>query len=96
MSEGIAGSIIEAIASGLPVVATGIDGIPEIIQHEKNGLLSKPADPDSMAECIIRMLTQPEERQRMIDESKHIFDHDFTVDSMTAGNLNVYQSLLNK
>ena len=51
--EGLGLSLIEAMALGKPVIGTSVGGIPEVIEHGKNGLLVKPQDPLSLAEAII-------------------------------------------
>lgn len=56
---------LEAMALGCPVVGTDIGGIPEIIQHERNGLLCRPGDPDDLAEKILVLLRNPELTARL-------------------------------
>lgn len=51
---------IEAMAAGLPIVATYSGGTPEIITHEKTGLLVQPQDPEALAEAVRRLLTDRE------------------------------------
>ncbi|MBD3412867.1 MAG: glycosyltransferase [Candidatus Aminicenantes bacterium] len=53
--EGLGTSIMDAMASHLPVVATEVGGIPELVTHEKTGLLVPPRDPDSLAQAILRL-----------------------------------------
>ena len=48
--------ILEAQAAGVPVVATQVGGVVEIIDHEKTGLLVLPKDPDAMAQAVLRLL----------------------------------------
>ena len=69
--EGIADypvSILEAMAVGKPVIASEVGGIPEIIVHQKNGLLVKPNNPVELANAIIYMLNNKEEARRMGSE----------------------------
>ena len=66
--EGIADypiSILEAMAVGKPVIATGVGGIPEIISHRKNGLLVKPNDPVELANAIVYVLNNKREARIM-------------------------------
>lgn len=58
-------SILEAMASGLPIVATNVGGIPEIVKDKENGLLVEPNKSFELAESINYLLQNKEERERM-------------------------------
>jgi glycosyltransferase involved in cell wall biosynthesis len=63
-SEASPNSVIEAMAAGVPVVATTVGGIPELIEHGRSGLLVPPDDPAALAAAIVRLLDcEPEARQ---------------------------------
>jgi glycosyltransferase involved in cell wall biosynthesis len=53
--DGIPNVLVEAMATGVPVVTTGISGIPELVSHERNGLLVAPEDPDALADALMRL-----------------------------------------
>jgi glycosyltransferase involved in cell wall biosynthesis len=57
--DGIPNVLVEAMASGVPVVATRISGIPELIEHEVEGLLVDPDDVEGLANAIRRLLEDP-------------------------------------
>lgn len=56
LSEGSPNALLEAMAAGVPVVATAVGGIPEIVTHGEGALLVKPGDAGSMADSIARVL----------------------------------------
>lgn len=58
-------SLIEAMANGLCVVSTNVGGIPYILEHERQGLLVPPDDPEAMANSIKRILTEPGLAERL-------------------------------
>lgn len=57
-AEGLPNAILEYMAAGLPVVATSVGGVPEIIQHEITGLLVPPEDPVALVAAILRLLRE--------------------------------------
>jgi len=48
------------MAKGTPVIATSVDGVPELVEDEVNGLLVPPGDPDALAHAIMRLASDPE------------------------------------
>ena len=64
--EGLSHVAIEAIAIGVPVVATAIPGLFEILEHEKTALLVPPCDPAALADAIIAMTADAELRERVV------------------------------
>ena len=64
--EGLGTVLLEAIAYGKAVVATAVDGIPEVIIDEQTGLLAPPKSPETMAAQLIRVLRDAGLRDRMI------------------------------
>lgn len=57
--EGMGSVLLEAAACGIPIAATSAGGIPEIVEHEKTGLLAPARDPEALAERIIRLADDP-------------------------------------
>ena len=63
-------SVIEAFASGLPVVTTRAGGIPYIVQDGSNGLLVDIDSPPAMAEAVLRLLDDPSLARRLVDQAE--------------------------
>jgi glycosyltransferase involved in cell wall biosynthesis len=68
--EGLPLVAIECLAAGRPMVATGVDGTPEVIVNEKTGLIVPPADPIALENAIARMLLNPEFRERVVQAGR--------------------------
>jgi len=63
--EGLGRAVTEAMASGRPVVATAVNGVPDLVEPGSTGLLARPADPASLAAAVVWMLDHPAEARRM-------------------------------
>ena len=78
-NEGMPVSLMEAAASGVPVVATAVGGVPELVRDGVTGLLVPPADPDGLAAALRRLLTDTELRRRMGRAARERAEARFTV-----------------
>lgn len=92
--EGLGTSVLDAMACGIPVVATAGGGIPEMVVHEKTGLLCPPEAPEALATAIIRILDDQALATELAANAKQMVDAEFTVDRMVEGNLAAYRRLL--
>lgn len=82
--EGIPVSLMEAMASGTPVVASRLGGIPELVEHEQTGLLVTPGDPAGLAEALERLHASPELRRRLAEAGRARVLRDFELRSNAA------------
>lgn len=91
--EGMPGGIMEAMASGLPVVGTRVNGIADLVEHDRTGLLVPPRRPDRLAGALASLLQDP---QRMVQFGaagrERIGDH-FGVDRMVNAKQRLFCSL---
>jgi len=79
LSEGLSSAIMSAMACSLPVISTNVGGIPELVIHEKTGLLTEPSSPDQLAAALQRLLTSPEERGEFGKAGREIVESRFTI-----------------
>lgn len=66
LKEGFGIAILEAMAAGLPVIATNVGGIPDIIKQAIDGILVPPKNPSAIAEAMIKIYTQPDFAQNLV------------------------------
>ncbi len=64
-AEGVPVVLMEAMAKEIPVISTRITGIPELIEHEKDGLLATPGDSEDLANQIRKLLNNPQQRRNL-------------------------------
>lgn len=64
-SEGLPNAVLEYLAAGLPVIATAVGGVPEIIENEVHGLLIPPEKPAALASALLRLLEEPQLRANL-------------------------------
>lgn len=91
--EGLGTSVLDAMAAGLPVVATEVGGVPEIVRHEVNGLLVPARDPEALAAAIARLAQDPGARARMGAKGRERA-REFGSDRTAAATRALYEELL--
>jgi L-malate glycosyltransferase len=91
LSEGLGSSVLDALALGVPIVATTAGGLPEALAHG-GGLLVPPGSPAELAAAVARLLDDGAERQRLGDAGRIAAGH-FSVDRLVQRTLDVYRSV---
>jgi len=92
--EGLCTSIMDAMASGLPVVATTAGGIPEVIENGVDGLLVPTKDPDTLADAMVYILGNNDVSGVFRAKAKENVHRKFSLDRMVEGTIGVYGKLL--
>lgn len=86
-------SVLEAFASGLPVVSTDVGGVPAILHHQTHGLLVPPDDDAALAEAIAYLLNDPDTARDMARAARQSVER-YTWPSVRDSWLRVYHSVL--
>lgn len=84
LTEGVSLTILEAMATGLPVVATRVGGNPEVIADGETGLLVPPGDPASLAAALLALRRDPARRRHMGEAGRARVEAHFDVRKMVA------------
>ena len=93
-TEGLSNALLEAMAAGLPAVATAVGGAPDVITHGANGLLVPPDDPLQMAEALGGLLCDPAARTRLGAQARQKVECDYSLDATVEKLLALYQRLV--
>jgi glycosyltransferase involved in cell wall biosynthesis len=93
-SEGLPLSILEAMAAGLPVVASNVGGVPEAVVDGDTGLLVPPSDPQSLATAIGRLLDDPALRRRLGEAGRMRVAEHFDLAAVHQAHLDLYRRAL--
>jgi sugar transferase (PEP-CTERM/EpsH1 system associated) len=94
LAEGISNTILEAMASGLPVVATAVGGNAELIEHGHTGQLVPAADPDALAFAILHYHAHRDSAGKTGLAARKVTERRFALDRMIAQYVDVYDQLL--
>ena len=89
--EGFSNSLIEAMARGLPVIATAVGGNVEAISHEATGLLVPARNPQALAEALLRLYEDPVLRQRLGVAARTRTVSEFSIEDCVRRYFNLYR-----
>jgi glycosyltransferase involved in cell wall biosynthesis len=80
------------MANGTPLVATAVGGVPDVIEHERTGILVRRRDPEALASGLIGLLTDPPRRAAIAAAARDLL-HRYTIDAITGRFVELYDSL---
>lgn len=92
--EGLPMSVLEAMAHALPVIASRVGGIPEVIEHDRQGLLIPPADAPALAGAIGQLIGDSALRRRLGEAARERVDREFSLDATLRQYQRLYESTL--
>ena len=94
LAEGVSNTILEAMASGLPVIATAVGANPELVQHGVTGEIVASADAEALSASIIRLATNPELAGAMGRAGRAAAEIRFSLEAMTSAYQSLYDTQL--
>jgi glycosyltransferase involved in cell wall biosynthesis len=94
LEEPLGSVLLAAMAQGLPVVAIGRGGIPEVVEDGKNGLLVNSLDPEALAAVLARLLANPEESYRLGRAARETVLARFSAGHMVDATLDLYERMI--
>lgn len=96
LEEGFSNTVIESMATGLPIVATNVGGNPEAVVDAETGFIVPSKDPGAMAEKLALLIEDEEMRKRMGRAASARVSCEFTMDKMVERTQEIYEEILKK
>jgi glycosyltransferase involved in cell wall biosynthesis len=93
LSEGMPNALLEAMACRLPVIASRIGGVVDIVKDGKSGLLFKPGDISGLESAMVRLLKDDKLRQRLGAEARKTIVEGFSIDRVAEEYIKLYKNI---
>jgi len=93
--DGIPNVFVESMAMGVPVVATRVSAIPELVQHEKTGLLVSPGKPEELADAVIRLISDTQLRDVIVEQAADFVAQHFDNTTLIRKLARIYTEKMN-
>lgn len=93
LTEGTPNSVLEALVEKLPVVATAVGGVPDLITDRKSGLLVPPSDPEAFAEAMLEVYNSPALREQLSQGAQSV-GKSYLPETQRSSLIAVYESAL--
>ncbi len=94
LMEGLGISLIQASYCKVPIIASAVGGIPEIVKDGENGLLVTPGDVPALQNALKTLIKDPKKRTAMGERGHEIATSEFSVENMVDANLKIYSGLI--
>ncbi len=94
LTEGLPMVLLEAMAAKVPVIATSVGGVPEVLDHGRAGILVEPASVRSLKDALISVLRKPRETLNLVQEASNRVEKMYSSQAMAREYLQVYQEQL--
>lgn len=96
LHEGLPYTLLEAMALGIPILASRVGGLAEVIQEERTGLLVPPQDAEALTQAILRLYKDPALRSQLGEQARRLQQTNYSLQAMTEGYLAIYRELVRR
>ena len=96
LKEGFPNVVLEAMACGLPVVATRVGGLEEAVEHGRTGLLARPRDPEALAGLMLELLNDDKRRAACGQAGRRRVEERFGMDPVARSHERLFLQLMNR
>lgn len=94
LTEALPTVLAEAMAAQKPIIASNVGGVPEMVEHGRNGLLLSPAEPDQLAKACLQLVQNPQQAQAMGAAGRQIVEEKFNITRHVQQLGDIYQEVL--
>ncbi len=94
--EGLPVALLEAMGAGLPVVATRVEGVDEVVEEERQGLLVPPEDAEALAAALLQLIGDPPLREKMGEAGRKRIETFYTLDIMCEKYLSLMRECMRR
>jgi len=94
-TEGLGTSVLDAMVAGVPIVTTAAGGVPEMINHELNGLMYPVKDEEGLTSGVLRMMNEPDLAQKLAGKARETVT-EFSKEKTAARTVEVYREILGR
>ena len=95
-TEGLPMAMLEAMSAGLPVAASAVGGIPRVIKDSVTGLLTRAGDADSLTRAMLKLLLEPDLRERLAGAGADLVARQYSLEHMVSEYLKVYHCAIGR
>ncbi|MBS3755072.1 MAG: glycosyltransferase family 4 protein [Desulfobacterales bacterium] len=92
--EGLSRAVIEAMAHATPPIVTNVGGLPELVANSHSGIVIKPEDAGAIAEAILKLYRNPEEKRRMGANARQRIQDHFHIDQTVTQTRSLFENLM--
>lgn len=90
--EGLPYAVMEALTVGLPIIASNVGGIPDLISHNETGILAPPKNPEALAEAIQSLIQNPQQRMALGKRAREVVRTKFSLRAMLEQTQHLYET----